>query len=93
MRNRSMSETISSGGFSSASAYSRSCPNAASRSPRCPLVLPGEVVALPHVRPAVSARVLPGAGLEAVRLAGRVRLGRRRFAEQPAQVDEVLLRG
>ena len=37
MRNRCMSETISSGGFSSASAYSRSCPNAASRSARLPL--------------------------------------------------------
>ena len=37
MRNRSMSETISSGGFSSAKAYSRSCPNAALRSFRFPL--------------------------------------------------------
>ena len=37
MRNRSMSETISSGGFSSARAYCRSCSNAASRSARCPL--------------------------------------------------------
>ena len=37
MRNRSMSETISSGGFSSASAYCRSCSNAASRLARFPL--------------------------------------------------------
>ena len=37
MRNRSMSETISSGGFSSAKAYSRSWLNAASRSARLPL--------------------------------------------------------
>ena len=37
IRNRSMSETISSGGFSSASAYCRSCSKAASRSARCPL--------------------------------------------------------
>ena len=37
IRNRSMSETISSGGFSSASAYCRSCSNAASRSARLPL--------------------------------------------------------
>ena len=57
------------------------------------LVLPGEVVALPDVRPAVAARVLARAPLEAVRRAGRVGLDRRRLAQQPAQVDEVLLRG
>ena len=56
------------------------------------LVLPGEVMPLPHVRPAVAAGILARAPLEAVRLAGRVGLGRRRLAEQPAQVDEVLLR-
>ena len=39
------------------------------------LVLPCEVVALPDIGPAVAARVLAGAPLEAVRLAGRVRLG------------------
>ena len=49
-------------------------------------------------RPARSAgrgtcRVLARAALEAVRLAGRVGLDRRRLAQQPAQVDEVLLRG
>ena len=48
---------------------------------------------LPDVRPAVAARVLAGTPLEAVRLAGRVGLDRRRLAQQPAQVDEVLLRG
>ena len=37
IRNRTMSETINSGGFSSASAYCRSCTNAASRSFRFPL--------------------------------------------------------
>ena len=37
MRNRSMSETTSSGGFSGASAYCLSCPNAAPWSARCPL--------------------------------------------------------
>ena len=57
------------------------------------LVFPGEVVALPDVGPAVAARVFTRAALEAVRLAGRVGLDRRRLAQQPAQVDEVLLRG
>ena len=37
IRNRRISETISSGGFSSASEYCRSCSNAASRSARWPL--------------------------------------------------------
>ena len=58
-----------------------------------PLVLPGEVVALPDVGPAVAAGVLASAPLEAVSLAARVGLGWRRLAEQPAQIDEVLLRG
>ena len=57
------------------------------------LVFPGEVVALPDVRPVVAARVLARASLEAVPLAGRIGLDRRRLAQQPAQVDEVLLRG
>ena len=57
------------------------------------LVFPREVVALPDVRPAVAARVLARAALEAVRLAGRIGLDRCRLAQQPAQVDEVLLRG
>ena len=57
------------------------------------LVLPGEVVALPDVGPAVAAGVLAGATLEAVGVAGRVGLGRGRLAEQAAQVDEVLLGG
>ena len=48
---------------------------------------------LKEVTPAVTAGVLARAPLEAVRLAGRVGLGRRRLAEQTAQVDEVLLRG
>ena len=46
-----------------------------------PLVLPGEAVALPHVRPAPSAGVLEGAALEAVVVALGVSLRRRRFAE------------
>ena len=54
--------------------------------------LPSEVVALPDIRPAVPARILASAPLEAVRLAGRVGLGRSRLAEHPAKVDEVLLR-
>ena len=56
------------------------------------LVLPGEVVAPPDVGPAVTAGVLPRTALEAVRLARRVRLDRRRLTQQMAQVDEVLLR-
>ena len=56
------------------------------------LVLPGEVVALPHVGPTAAARVLARAALEAIMLAGGVVFGWRRLAEQPAQVDEVLLR-
>ena len=91
-RNRSMSETMSSGGFSGASAYCRSCSNAASRSARCPLYSQAkwwrfQTSAQPS--PPVSLRAPP---LEAVRLAGRIGLGRRRLVQQPAEVDEVLLR-
>ena len=57
-----------------------------------PLVLPGEAVTLPHVRPAPSTGVLERAALEAVVVALGVGLRRGRLAEQPAQVDEVLLR-
>ena len=56
------------------------------------LVLPGEVVALPDVGPAVAAGVLARAALEAVTRAGRVGFGGGWLAQQPAQVDEVLLR-
>ena len=56
------------------------------------LVFPGEAVAFPDVGPAVTARVLPGAAFEAIRRAGRVGLGRRRFIQQSAEVEEVLLR-
>ena len=56
------------------------------------LVLPGKVVALPDIGPAVPAGVLASTPLEAVCLAGRVGLGRGRLAQQPAQVDRVLLR-
>ena len=63
-------------------------PERGARSARLPLVLPGEVMALPDVGPAVAAGVLARAPLETVRLARRVRLGRRRLAQQPAQVDE-----
>ena len=49
-----------------------------------PLVLPGEAVPLPHVRPARSAGVLVRSPLEAVVVALGVVLGRRGFAEQPA---------
>jgi len=56
------------------------------------LVLPREAVALPHVSPAVATGILARAALEAVALAGGIRLGRRRLAKQPAEIDEVLLR-
>ena len=55
------------------------------------LVFSGEVVALPDIGPAVAAPVLARAPLEAVRLAGRIGLGRRRLAQQPAEIDKVLL--
>ena len=57
-----------------------------------PLVLPGEAVPLPHVRPPRPAGVLMRSALEAVVVALGVGLRRRGFPEQPAQVDEVLLR-
>ena len=57
-----------------------------------PLVLPGEAMPLPHVGPAVAAAVLARSALEAVVLAGGVGLGRGQLAEEPAEVDEVLLR-
>ncbi len=87
----SMSETISSRGFSSASAYCLSCPNAASRSARWPCT-PRRSDGASRRRPSRRRRCPWGAPLEAVRLARRVCLDRRRLAQQPAQVDEVLLR-
>ena len=56
------------------------------------LVFPGEAMALPHIGPAVAAAVLARPALEAIALARRVGFRRRRLAEQPAQIDEVLLR-
>ena len=56
------------------------------------LVLPGEVMALPNVGPAIAAGFLARAALEAVVLAGGVGLGGGRLIQQPAQVDEVFLR-
>ena len=55
------------------------------------LVFPGEVVALPDVVPPVAAGVPARSSLEAVRVPRWVSLGRRRLAQQAAQVDEVLL--
>ena len=55
-------------------------------------VLPAEVAALPHVGPAVAARVLLRAALEAIALAGGVGFDRRRLVEHAAQVVEVRLR-
>ena len=56
------------------------------------LVFPGEVPALPHVRPAALAAVLPRLAFKSVALAGGVILRRRLLAQHPAEVDEVLLR-
>ena len=56
-------------------------------------VLPGEAVPFPNIGPTVAAGVLPGAALEAIAFADRVALGRRRLAQEPAEVDEVFLRG
>ena len=56
------------------------------------LVLPRETVPLPHVGPTVAASILAGAALEAIAVASRIGFGRRWLAEQPAEVDEVLLR-
>ena len=90
--NRLMSETISRGGFSSASAYCRNWSNAASRLACFPLYSHAKQWRFPHVRPAFASGVLQRAALEAVAVPLGVRLRRSRLAEQPAQVDEVLLR-
>ena len=57
-----------------------------------PLVLPRETVPPPHVRPAAAARILARPPLKAVPLPARIILRRRRLPQQPAQVDEMLLR-
>ena len=56
------------------------------------LVFPAEVTALPHVGPTVAAARLRGAALEAVEITSRIGLCRRRFPEQPAQIEKMLLR-
>ena len=56
------------------------------------LVLPGEVAHLPDVGPPVAAGRLARAGLEGVPAARGIGLGRRRLAQQRAQVVEVRLR-
>lgn len=55
------------------------------------LGLAGEGTAFSGSRRAVGVGVLGSLGLEAVRFGGRAGLGRRRFGERPAQVEEVLL--
>ena len=55
------------------------------------LVFPSEVVALPHVSPALAALVLARAALEAIALAGGIGVCGRGLAEHAAQIDEVLL--
>ena len=87
-----MSETSSGGGFSSASEYCRSWLKAASRSARRPLYSQAKQCRFQTSAHAVAAGILPSAPLEAVRFADWIGLGRRRLAQQPAQVDEVFLR-
>ena len=77
-----MSETISSGGFSSASEYRRNWSKGGVEVRAPSLVLPSEAVALPDVGPAIAAAVFPRTALKAGNLAQRVPLGRRRLAEQ-----------
>ena len=57
------------------------------------LVFEGEEAALPHVGEAVAAPELLGPLLESVPGAGRVGLVRGPLTEEPAEVDEVLVRG
>ena len=57
------------------------------------LVFPGEIALLPDVGPAFAAAGLRRALLEGEMVADRIVLGRRRMIEQPAKVDEMLLRG
>lgn len=56
------------------------------------LELPGEEVALPDVRPAVSPTALAGAALETEVLALLVGLRGGRVTDQTAEIDEPLLR-
>jgi hypothetical protein len=56
------------------------------------LVLPGEEPLLPDVRPALAAAGLGRALLEGEMVANGIVLGRRRVAEQAAEVKEMLLR-
>ena len=56
------------------------------------LVFPAEAAAPPDIGPAVAAADFLRAALETVALAFRIVLGRRRLAEQAAEVDEMLLR-
>ena len=56
------------------------------------LVLPAETAALPHIGPAFPAAQLGRAFLEAIALAPGISLGGRRLAQQPAQINKVLLR-
>lgn len=58
-----------------------------------PLVLPGEVTAIPDVGPPLAAGRFGGALLEGVGRAVLVDLGRRRHIQDAAELEEVLLRG
>lgn len=57
------------------------------------LVFPGEAAAPEHVGEAVAAGRPGGADLESVVAAGRIGIGRGRFVQQPAEIEEMRLRG
>jgi hypothetical protein len=63
------------------------------REPLFLFVFPSEITLFPDVGPAFAAAGLSRAFLECEMVAERVVLRRRRMIEQPAKVDEVLLRG
>ena len=89
---RSVSQTTSSGGFSSASWYLQELPVGRVEVLVLALVLPAEEALLPDVGPALAAGRLRRAALEGEPLALRVGGDRVGVADEPAQVDEVGLR-
>src|ERR1019366_396812 len=57
-----------------------------------PFIFPAEVAALPDVGPTLAATCLRGAALKAVEITRGIGFCRRRFAEQSAQIEKMLLR-
>ena len=91
IRNRAMSDTMSSGGFSSARAYCRSWSNAASRFARLPLYSQAKWWRFQTSAQPSRPVSLCAPRSKQLRVSRRVSLGRRRLVQQAAQVDEVLL--